>query len=324
MEKQLGLKLTAATLPMEVLVIDGATRPTPNAAEAEAFVKATSPAVEFEVADIKHSAPVGPVRGPMIFGVNVEPGGRVTVSNQTLRNLIMDAWNLTPEMMVGGPKWIDGDRWDIIAKAPAVSEGESISEGPFGSPGIYFDEDVVDIMLQALLKERFKLVVHEEEQPVQAYTLLVGKPKMKRADPTARTKFMEGPAARDAKDPRNDVNSRMITAQNVTMAQFAARLQSLASGYIRVPVLDQTRLDGAYNFTLTFAPAGRVGMGRGGRGGTGDAAPPRDGPAVAADPNGAISLPEAVEKQLGLKLERQKRPVKVLVIEKIERTPTEN
>jgi uncharacterized protein (TIGR03435 family) len=92
-------------------------------------------------------------------------------------------------------------------------------------------------------------------------------------------------------------------------------------GYIRFPALDATGLGGGYDFTLSFSPAGAVQMaGRGGRGGgeTGDS------PAAASDPNGAITVFEAIEKQLGLKLEAQKRPVEVLVIDRAEQKPTEN
>jgi uncharacterized protein (TIGR03435 family) len=105
------------------------------------------------------------------------------------------------------------------------------------------------------------------------------------------------------------------------MAQFADQLQRMAPGYIQTPVLDATGLDGSYNFTLAFAPAGAA-RGGGGRGG-------KRGPAMAdsgepSDPSGVMSLPEAIDKQLGLKLEQQKRQVKVWVIDRVERTPTEN
>ncbi len=324
LEKQLGLKLTAATLPMDVMAVDSADRkPSANVPGAIDILKKSAPPTEFEVADIKPSAPGGG-RG-MRF--QIQPGGRVNMSGMTLRTMIMQAWNLTPDMLVGAPKWIDDDRYDLVAKAPrAQSEEDAPDAGAGPGRGPDLDMDSVWVMMRALLADRFKLVVHEEEQMMPAYTLLAGKPKMKKADPASRSRFAEGPGT-DGKDPRNTnpSNGRLITAQNVTMAEFAERLQSLAGGYVHSPVLDATGLDGAYDFTLNFSPAG-LGValaGRGGRGG-GDAGPASNEPAGASDPTGAISLPEAVEKQLGLKLELQKRPVKVLVIDKLERTPTEN
>jgi len=100
----------------------------------------------------------------------------------------------------------------------------------------------------------------------------------------------------------------------------------MAPGYIQSPVRNATGLEGRYDFTLTFAPAGagRGGDGRGGKRG-GPAAPSPSGvPGEASDPTGVMTLPEAVDRQLGLKLEMQKRPVTVWVIDHVERRPTEN
>jgi len=85
-----------------------------------------------------------------------------------------------------------------------------------------------------------------------------------------------------------------------------------------VPVEDKTGLEGAYDFTLTFTPIGLLG-GRGGRGG--DAAGPAGGDA--SDPTGGLSLSDAINKQLGLKLEMRKRPMRVLVIDQMEEKPVD-
>ena len=106
------------------------------------------------------------------------------------------------------------------------------------------------------------------------------------------------------------------------MKQFAQELPMSAGGYFQgVTLYDETGITGAFDFTLNFSMAGMVNSaGRGGRGGDG----PAGGIAEAAEPSGAISLFEAVEKQLGLKLDRAKRPGQVLVIDHIEPKPTEN
>jgi uncharacterized protein (TIGR03435 family) len=215
---------------------------------------------------------------------------------------------------VGAPKWFDQDRFDIVAKAPSAALNEE--SGPRGH-GIDFD--AVMIMVKSLLEERFKLTTHWEERPISAYTLLAAKPKMKSADPNGRTKCDEGPGA-DGKDPRdsNPVLGRLITCQNMSMGLFASMLQGLAPGYIHAPVLDATGLEGSWDFTMSFSTAGQL-QNPGKRGGDGAA-----GNAPASDPNGALSLLDALPKQLGLKLEQTKRPVKVLVIDHVEQKPIDN
>ena len=157
---------------------------------------------------------------------------------------------------------------------------------------------------------------------MQAFTLLAVKPKMKKADPNSHTRFKEGPA--NAKDPRNanPILGRLVSVQNMTMAEFCEQLQQITPRYIHSAVLDATGLEGSYDFTLSFSPAGMAQMvgggGRGGEAGPGGALPD------ASDPNGAVTLPEAIEKQLGLKLEQQKRPVPVLVIDHVDQKPSDN
>ena len=153
-----------------------------------------------------------------------------------------------------------------------------------------------------------------EERPVSAYTLFSDNPKLTKADPASRTRCVEGPGP-NARDPRNNnpILSRLVTCQNMTMTQFAERLQGLAPGYIRVPVLDATKLEGAYDLTFNFSPIGAV------QGGAGPVGEIGQGGGVASDPTGAMSLFQALPRQLGLKLELQKRPNPVLVIDSAER-----
>jgi uncharacterized protein (TIGR03435 family) len=159
---------------------------------------------------------------------------------------------------------------------------------------------------------------HMEERPINAYTLTAVKPKMKPADPNGRIRCTEGPAA-DQKDVRDahPILGRLLNCQNMTMTRFASMLQGLASGYIHAPVLDATGLEGSWDFTLSFSTAGQLRSG-------GNSGASADSVAAASDPNGALSLPDAVAKQLGLKLEQTRRPVKVLVIDHIEEKPTDN
>jgi len=108
------------------------------------------------------------------------------------------------------------------------------------------------------------------------------------------------------------VFNRLVSCQNMTMPQIGDELQRVAPGYIYSSVLDATGIKGSWDFTLSFSSADLT-MGGG-----------DEGKSATSDPNGALSLFDAVSKQLGLKLEKQKRPVPVLVIDHIEEKPTEN
>jgi uncharacterized protein (TIGR03435 family) len=207
------------------------------------------------------------------------------------------------DQVVGLPAFADTERFDINAKAPG--------DAGMMSPGV--DREALAPMLRALLVDRFKMTYHTEERQVPAYSLVAAKPKMKKADPASRTFCKDKPAP-----PGSPPGSRVLNCQNVTMGQFADRLQFM-TGDFSLGVVDATELAGTWDFTLTFSMSF---MSFGPRGG-GDAGGGA-GPAPPPDPNGGLTIFEAVEKQLGLKLEKQKRSVQVTVIDHIEQKPTEN
>ena len=304
LDKQLGLKLEAQKVPAPVVVVDSVNQtPTPNPSGIATSLP-PAPPPEFEVADIKPSAPGAAPMGRM-------QNGRLDAQGLPLKNLIMIAWELNgDELLVGAPKWLDSARFDIVAKAPTAGPGDQV------------DFESLRSMLRALLVDRFKMATHIEDRPVTAYTLMAVRPKLQKADPSNRTKCKEGPAlgAKDTRDT-NPILSRLVTCQNMTVAQFAEQLQRLAPGYIHAPVLDGTGIDGAWDFSLSFSP---VNLLQNGGVRPGDASPSTAGPPATSDPNGAVSLFDAINKQLGLKLEAQKRPVPVLVIDHIEEKPTDN
>jgi len=304
-DQQLGLKLDQQRVPTPVFIVDSVNqKPTDNPSGVSASIPAPPP-MEFDVAEIKLSPPDAPTNARLL------PGGRIEATGATLKFIMQFAWDINmDEMIANTPKWYDDTKYGIVAKTTTAVAG------PANNPNV--DVDDLKAMLRALVTERFKLKAHYEDRPVTAYTLLADKPKMAKADPTNRTAFKEGPAP-DQKDQRNAILARMVTVKNMTMSQFAEDLQRMASGYIRVPVEDKTGLDGAYDFTLTFTPFGLLG----GRGGRGDAPGPGGG-ADALDPTGGLSLPDAMSRQLGLKLEMRKRPMPVLVIDSIQEKPTDN
>ena len=319
LEKQLGLKLEKREIPMPVTVIDSANQtPTPN--PAGMILNLPALPIEFEVAAIKPTPP------DFRFGsFRPQRGGRVNMEGMTLKGLIQQAWDLfSQDLIVGAPKFVDSDRYDIVAEAPTYGPEPGAPAGPAEGPRFQtIDQDSINVMLRNLLIERFKIQYHTEERPSAAFVLTALKPKMKKADPANRTGYHEGPGA-DGKDPRsvNPAAGRLVTCENMTMKELAQNLPMMAGGYIQgATVYDETGIGGAFDFTLNFSGAGMVGGGgRGGRGGDSASGPIPQ----AADPNGAISLYEAIEKQLGLKLERTKRPAQVLVIDHIEPKPIEN
>jgi uncharacterized protein (TIGR03435 family) len=327
-DKQLGLKLEMTKIPMPVISVDSANE-TPTENLPGVTEKMPALPTEFEVADIKPTDPNAPPPGPGNFLPMFQPGGRVNLHNQTMANLISLGWSLNgnpADRIVGLPKSFDTAHWDIVAKA---STSAPLNAPPNGQPAVQsVDFDSMRIMLQALLKDRFHLVLHEEERPMPGYALVAVKPKLKAADPSNRPGCKEGPGA-DGKDPRiaNPAASRLVTCLNMTMAEFAQQIPLSANGYFgQFPggVVDATKLDGKYDITLSFSAVGLVGgIGGGGRGG-GEGGALNGGAGQASDPGGGITLQEAIEKQLGLKLEPQKNPATALVIDHVDEKPTDN
>lgn len=296
--EKIGLRLDASPVPMPVIAIDSVNRaPSPDSPDAEnAF---PPPPTEFEVADVKPTDP--DYRGD---DFELQDGGRLNIRGTTLKSLIADAWGIQEEMIVDAPKFADSDRWDIVAKAPDVMAADGDA-----------DYDSLYAMLKTMLADRFKLAVHFEDRPMPAYTMTALKPKMKKADPAERTGCKEGPVMLTKIDPRstNPVAGRLLTCTNVSMAYLAEQLQYRANGYVHSAVLDSTGLEGGWDFSLSFSKVAQL------RGNV-----PTPGAGSAPDPNGAIPLPRAMEKQLGLKLESKKRPVPVLVIDRILQKPMDN
>jgi len=309
-EQQLGLKLEQQRVPTAVTVVDSVNQtPTPNPSGVAANIPAPPP-MEFDVAEVKLSQPDAQPRTRLM------PGGRIEADGVTMRQLISIAWDINmDELVANAPKWIDDTKYSILAKTTTAVSGSGAA--------MNVDIDDLKAMVRALITERFKLKTHYEDRQVTAYTLISDKPKLTKADPANRTGWKEGPAP-DSKDQRTAILGRMITAKNMTMAQFAEDLQRMANGYIRVPVEDQTGLEGAYDFTLVFTPINILNAGRG-RGGADPAAAGGGANLPApADPTGALSLYDAVNRQLGLKLEMRKRNMPVLVIDHIEEKPVDN
>ena len=130
--------------------------------------------------------------------------------------------------LVGGPKWIESDRFDLVAKAPA------------GTP-----EPVIFLMLQSLLERDFKLATHPEQRPMDVYVLSVGRngPKLQAAAGSGK------PICKRSVTPEMEA---VASCTNETMAELVKDLPNLAPAYVDKEVIDQTGLPGAYDFKLAW------------------------------------------------------------------------
>jgi uncharacterized protein (TIGR03435 family) len=306
----LGLKLELKTTPLPAVVVDSVNeKPTANAPNLAQILPPT-PAESFDVAVIK---PSGPNEKSYGFEMNANT---INFHHASPLMLIYFAWEIDQDLIVNQPPWLNQDHYSVTAKAPedntprAPGQGSNLGRDEFGE------------MMRSLLADRFKLAVHIENRPADAYTLVAANPKMKKSDPTVRASCTLGFVA----DPNNPASYfRQITCRNITMPQFADQLLQLEGSfgeYIKSPVLDATGLTGGYDFVLKFSKPSAL-----------KTTAPAPAPVPAAtssdataptDPSGAVSLFDAINKQLGLKLEKQRRPVPTLVLDHIEQKPTEN
>jgi len=326
---------------------------------------------EFEVANITPAAQPTPElfrSGKIHIGMSVD-GSRVDIGGMPLTTLIQQAFRVK-QFQVIAPAWVGESRWDILAKLPDSAPEAQIPE-----------------MLQALLADRFKLVVHRESRELPVYALVLGKSglKMKASvpDPSAPADAPaggpiviggfgffpppggpppgggpggRGPDGRGPDGPGRGGSAEFtspqygtikisgspqegrihLEASKVNMAGFA----DLLTGMMDRPVVDMTGLSGDYQVALdaspeeliggmiraaglTFGPGGPGGPGGfGGPGGPGGGGfrPQTDG--AASDPSGAM-VSSSVEK-LGLKLDARKAPVESIVVDHLEKAPTDN
>lgn len=291
-DQQLGLNLELGKRAVPVVVVDSVERtPTPN--DPDVLKNLPPRMTEFEAATIKVNK-----SGSQNRRIQPKPGGRIEFENIPLTDMITVAWNFDfdNDRIIGLPKWAGADAYDIIAKSE-ILPGEQ--PPPF---------DDLRIMLRSLLIERFKMKVHDAEQPVKVWTLTVSKKglKIKEADPSSRSTCNRARAQAGSGAAALPALSYVCT--NTTMAQLATAMHQIANGYVDKVAVDMTGLKGGYDFTITWTPRGAIS--------SGGFQPGK--PGEESDPSGGITFFNAVEK-LGLHLEAgQKHPMPVLVIDHIE------
>jgi uncharacterized protein (TIGR03435 family) len=258
--------------------------------------------VAFEAVSVKPIALDAP--RPPISTVGLR-GNRWSASNVTLMTIIRAAYRghqfSAPDQFVGGPDWIRTARFDVDAVA-------------VGMP----DQSTAEAMVRALLADRFKLVVREETRELAVGVLVRNSPE--RLGPGLRpvkvdcTTARKAPAAppTSAADFATRAASQCETLQASTAVtrRYSGRAVDLSglvrfiSSAVEQPVSDRTGLAGQFDLDLEFLQPSLA---------TGVTPPSLNGTPVEAPP-----LLEALKEQLGLKLERERAPTPVLVIERAE------
>jgi uncharacterized protein (TIGR03435 family) len=307
--KQLGLKLEMQNVPVPSLVIVKVHRtPTPNPAGLASSLALA--AARFEVASIKPANPKDPRFTGLLY-----TGGSQMRAGGTLRELIALSlqvqFTIANDILIGLPKSADSQRWDITAKLPSTGEGApNVAGGRTQPPPLTVGLE----MLRGLLVDQFELKTHTENREVTVYALRVAgsKPKMTPADESERSSCRFDPNA-----PKPFPNVGLIDrCKNISMAEFAKNVQ-MATGYIDHPVVDATGLKSGWDFLLAWTPTNQLHTPK---------VPNPNQPAAttveASDPLD-ISVFEAFQKELGLKLVKEKRSIPVIVVDHVDEKPIE-
>ncbi len=228
---------------------------------------------EFEVASVK---PNTSMDGGM--SINRSPGGVFSATNVTLKMLVTFAYDIRPHQLSGGAGWMESDRWDIVARPSAEDAAAEPKTYSFSSGAL----DRLHRRVQALLADRFKLVVHSETKEMPILALVAAK---------------GGPHLAEAKSSGPSIQGRpgQLTCKKVSMKMFAERTLAQRLGR---NVVDKTGVAGDFDFEIKYVED--------------------RGAAATADVSGPDFL-TAMQEQLGLKLESQKGPVQIIVVDHAEK-----
>jgi len=248
-----------------------------------------APLPSFEVASIKPNR-----SGDARFFISMPPG-RFTTTGTTTKFLIALAYNVHDFQVLGGPSWINSERYDINAK----EDDSLVEELQKLSPDQRFDQ--IRLRVQSLLAVRFELRLSHETKELPVYVLVIAKNGPKLLDGRAHAGMMH-------------MGKDQLTGQGLPIES----LVQVFSRQLSRTVVDQTGLKGKYDISLHWTPdpsaATPFKAEEGNDTGAGN-------PALSN--NSWPSIFTALQEQLGLKLEPTKSPVETIVIDHLER-PSEN
>ena len=283
-----------------------------------AFAQTTPARPEFEVASIRPSGAQPP--NSATIGLHID-GAQVSFNYLSLKDYLTIAYQLKL-YQISGPEWVGSTRFDITAKLPAGAKREDVPP-----------------MLQALFEDRFQMKTHREskEFPVYALVVVKGGPKLKESplDPEVGESGPGDPGAPkpgglnvSASGGRGGMNISYGRGSGFTFGNgkfegkklpMATFVEALAR-FMDRPVIDMTDLKSTYDFTLEVTPEDMMAMQVRAAIAAGVTLPPE---AMRLLQSPGDSLFAAVQA-LGLKLESRKAPLDVLVIDQIQKAPTEN
>jgi bla regulator protein blaR1 len=285
LQEQLGLKLESENGPAEILIIDHVEKPV--ALEAQ---NAPAPDPSFQTASVKPNTTDTPMAGFSIKGKNFSAAlfkpDRFMATNFTLHQLIRLAYGVQDSQIVSGPDWLNSEKFDVDAKigSSVAEELKGLGENQANSERLH--------MIQSLLADHFKLALHRETKELPVYALVVSGdgPKLQTAKPgDTYVKGAKGMGGAPAGPGEWQSENGKIVFQGRPVSSL---VQYLSDRLGRI-VMDKTDLTGNYDFALQWAPT----------------SPESSNP----------SIMEAVQEQLGLKLEQQNTATEVLVIDRAEK-----
>jgi bla regulator protein blaR1 len=261
----------AVTVPVAIGVVNAPSMRAQETAKPVPELMATSALPEFEVASIKPSAPDSNLK--VVFA----PGGKLYISNATLRFLIKVAYDIGDDQLARGPKWIGSKRFDLQAIPDKPVGGDPKNMAP---DQILVFHKPTRLRLQRLLADRFQLELRKESTVMPIFALVIAK-----GGPTKLT------PAKSTGDPqlKGKFGSGMLNAVGVDMSTLA---HFLSEGQTGRPVVDMTGLKGKFDFHLEWAPDSNLN-------------PPSPDNTANQQPAdvGGVSIFTAVQQQLRLKLE---------------------
>lgn len=221
--------------------------------------------------------------------------GRFTATNLELKNLMeYSAYGIPQRRILGGPKWLDSERFDIEAKmeSAAAERLNALSRDQRRAE--------TQAMFQKLLTDRFKLAVHWEMRELPVYALVAAK---------------NGPILQESKNAPGEAGTSsgngQFSAKGMTLPEIAEALTQELSRELGRVVIDRTGIQGRYDIALKWTPETGTDPGRSGT------------DSSTSESDAGPSIFTALKEQVGLKLESARGPVKILVIDHAE-MPTEN
>jgi len=254
----------------------------------------------FEVASIKPAAP-----GALGMFIRPDPGGGATITNMTLKEMIVHAWRVQPFQISRGQAWLDSVHYDVIAKPETRTT-------PLEIP----------VMLQALLKDRFQLAIRRETRELPIYALVLarkdgklgpGMKESKEGSCTPPDPNKPPPPPSPGERPALRCGGMIMGLQSYKgVSVKVANMTPGLSWVLGRTVVDKTGLTGKFDIDVAWTPDQTQVL----------QPPPRVPPPPTSGEAGT-SIFTAFREQLGLKLESQRGPVEILVIERAEK-PSEN